>query len=413
MSRYHLFVLLFFLSAHMQSVVGQNNTNSPYTRFGFGDISDTNNGEQRAMGGVSIASRSKTSINSVNPASYSSVDSLTFMFDLGASALGSRFSENSRSNYTFNSNLEYLSMQFPITKWMGFSAGLLPYSFVGYAISSSDTILSQENDSITTIKNFSGMGGFSQVYTGLSINLFNHIALGLNAYYMYGTIQNRRQLSINTTNAYNSSLSSSIRADNFRYRLGAQFYNTFAKKHDLNLGFIFEQKAPMNTIYTQSSTGALATDSIKSFDFETPTIMGVGLHYCYDNKFSLGVDYSLHKWDETKNFYGASDSLVDRSKIAFGAEYIPNSKGRKLSDRMRYRGGFNLSNPYVHLAGSSPSKNFGINFGFGIPLKNTKTMLNTSFEYGKVGTSSLLKEDYFKITFNAVFNEYWFFKRKL
>jgi len=99
---------------------GQNNTNSPYTRFGYGDISDTNNGEQRALGGVSIGSRSNTSINTVNPASYSAVDSMTFMFDIGSSALMSRFTDQSGKRSTFNANLEYITMQFPLSKYVGF-----------------------------------------------------------------------------------------------------------------------------------------------------------------------------------------------------------------------------------------------------------------------------------------------------
>ena len=74
--------------------MAQNNTNSPYTLYGFGDISDNHSGEQRAMGGVAIGSRSRTSINTANPASYSVVDSMTFMFDMGVSALGSPFTNN-------------------------------------------------------------------------------------------------------------------------------------------------------------------------------------------------------------------------------------------------------------------------------------------------------------------------------
>jgi len=109
---------------------GQNNTNSPYTQFGYGDISNENNGEQRAMGGVGIGSRSSFSINTVNPASYSAVDSMTFMFDIGSSALGSRFANQTGANTTLNANLEYITMQFPLSKGLGFSAGLLPYSFV-------------------------------------------------------------------------------------------------------------------------------------------------------------------------------------------------------------------------------------------------------------------------------------------
>lgn len=75
-----------FLFAVVLLVVGagvyaQNNTNSPYTRFGYGELVDTYSAEQRAMGGVAIAGRNNLGINTVNPASYSSVDSLTFMFE--------------------------------------------------------------------------------------------------------------------------------------------------------------------------------------------------------------------------------------------------------------------------------------------------------------------------------------------
>lgn len=32
--------------------VAQNNTNSPYTRYGYGDLSDQNFGNSKAMGGL-------------------------------------------------------------------------------------------------------------------------------------------------------------------------------------------------------------------------------------------------------------------------------------------------------------------------------------------------------------------------
>jgi len=80
---------------------------------------------------------------------------------------------------------------------------------------------------------------------------------------------------------------------------------------------------------------------------------------------------------------------------------------------MRYRAGINLQESYFKVDGQVPPKNFGISFGVGLPLRTTNTMLNASFEYGKVGDKTLLRQDYFKFTFNVVFNENWFFKRKL
>jgi hypothetical protein len=146
-------LLLFFVSIiFIQFTSGQNNTNSSYTRFGYGDISDNNNGEQRAMGGVSIGSRSSSSINSVNPASYSSVDSTTFMFDIGTSALISHFNQGTGSVTKSNANLEYITMQFPLSKNVGFSAGLLPYSFAGYSFYSNDSIYLENTPKNDTVR---------------------------------------------------------------------------------------------------------------------------------------------------------------------------------------------------------------------------------------------------------------------
>ena len=67
-------------------VMAQNGTNSPYTRYGYGDLSNRSFGAGRSMGGVGIGLRSSKQINPMNPASYSSMDSMTFLFDFGASA---------------------------------------------------------------------------------------------------------------------------------------------------------------------------------------------------------------------------------------------------------------------------------------------------------------------------------------
>jgi hypothetical protein len=407
---------------------GQNNTNSPFTRFGYGEISDTNNGEQRALGGVAIGSRSNTSINTVNPASYSSVDSLTFMFDIGSSALMSRFSDQTGSNSTFNANLEYITMQFPLAKWLGFSAGMLPYSLVGYDFYSNDTSYLKTNtqklDTVPYTKSFLGAGGFTQVYMGLSTKLFNHLALGVNAYYMYGTITNYRDVTFDSKlTGYTSTTEANIiKADNFRFRFGAQFFNTFDDKHEVTLGVIYEPKIKLNGGFSQITTSILS-DTIDSkhpnytaYGFEIPSTFGIGVNYTYDKKLSIGLDYSMQAW-KSAEYFGKTDSLTNRSKLAVGVEYQPNPKGRNFKDRIRYRGGFNISDSYYNVNGITQPKNYSITAGVGLPLYDKKSnsinMLNASLEYGKIGSANMLQEDYLKLTLNIVFDEHWFFKRKL
>jgi len=410
--------LVISISLTIQFANSQNNTNSPYTRFGYGDISDNNTGEQRAMGGVSIGSRSQFSINNVNPASYSIVDSTTFMFDIGSSALISRFSDGNKTKATTNANLEYINMQFPLSKTVGFSAGLLPYSFSGYNFytTGQTTILSNTTPkNLTYTKLNNGSGGFSQVYTGSSVNFFNHLSIGVNAYYMFGNLNNYRSINFSSTNITGATQANSIEVKNFRFRYGAQFYNTFEKKHELTLGFIFEQKGKLNGNYSQITTGVTTdttTNSFSSSDFDLPMMYGVGLNYTFDKKISVGMDYSMQEWSKAK-YFAKTDSLSNRSKLAVGIEYTPNPVGRKFADRIRYRAGFNMSDTYYKIDGLKPNKNFGITFGLGLPLRNSNTVINATFEYGKIGGVSKLNEDYLKFTFNAIFNEHWFFKRKL
>lgn len=414
---------LFFLATVilLQFAHSQNNTNSPYTRFGYGDLSDTNSGEQRAMGGVSLGSHSKSSINTVNPASYSSVDSMTFMFDLGTSALISRFSNTSGGTNRFTANLEYITMQFPLVKNMGFSAGLLPYSFVGYNYSNKGTHYTNiglpDFDSIPYRTSFSGSGGLSQVYAGLSAKLFNHVSLGVNTYYMYGTINNQRVFK-DLTSSDSTVQKSVISAANFRLRYGLQFQNTFNKKHDLTLGVIYENKAKLKGNSSQINFGTTTStipSSVNDSTYELPTMYGVGLYYTFDKRLSLGVDYTMQEWGNAK-FRGVN-SLINRSKLALGVEYLPNPKGRKFVEKISYRGGLNVSDAYYLVNNAVAPKNYGVSVGLGLPLYNsvynTVTMLNTSFEYGKVGSMDLLREDYFKFTLSVTVNERWFMKRKL
>mgnify|MGYP002794663012 CR=1 FL=1 len=60
-----------------------NGSNSPYSRFGLGSLKDQSQGFNKAMSGVALGFRDGNRINMQNPASYSAIDSLSFIFDVG------------------------------------------------------------------------------------------------------------------------------------------------------------------------------------------------------------------------------------------------------------------------------------------------------------------------------------------
>ena len=130
--------------------IAQNVTNSPYSRFGLGRLSDNSVGANRSMAGTGIGIRSCDTINGIvsisqinplNPASYSDIELNNFLFDFGLSAEKSTLSD-SRNKLTYNNGaLDYIIMAFPLSSKLGFSGGLMPYSASGYNFRSSETIM--------------------------------------------------------------------------------------------------------------------------------------------------------------------------------------------------------------------------------------------------------------------------------
>ena len=153
------------------------------------------------MGGVGIGLRSPEQINPMNPASYSCMDSLTFIFDFGASMKASSFKDQSNQYNHLSGNLEYIALQFPITRWLAMSAGLLPYSFVGYKFGEVSTIGDE-----TYQNTYSGTGGLNDLYGGLSIDIWKkRLAVGANFGFLFGNINHSQYLAFSSNDNSSSS----------------------------------------------------------------------------------------------------------------------------------------------------------------------------------------------------------------
>ena len=412
MNRKIAILLGLILSALM---IAQNNTNSPYTRYGYGQLEDDCFSRSQAMGGTSIGMRTKNSINSINPASYSSIDSTSFIFEMGVSGLLSNFRSGDAQNTSFTGNLDYIALQSPITKWMGLSAGLIPYSYVGYNYKYTDSIqIAFEEDYNVYDKTFYGTGGISQVYLGLSVDIADHLALGVNGYYMFGNINHYRAVSYNESKltTTNTVMLSNLYVRSFNTRFGLQYHETIGEKHKFNIGAIYEFRSGMNGKFEQTTTGTDTLVMSSSELFEMPSLYGGGVMYTYDDKLMIGVDFMYQEYSKAL-YYGKRDTLANRMKISLGAEYTHDPRGRRYIDRMAWRLGAKYNSSYAKIDGKQAG-DFSISCGLGLPLRTSKTIINVNFEYGNVGgLMATLKENYFKFGLNFSLNETWFVKAKV
>jgi len=389
-------------------VWAQNATSSPSSRFGYGELNDNLPGAYRAMGGVGMGMRSNKAINPAQPASYTACDSMTFMFDLAGSFLYTNYGDSYGQRNRLNGNLEYMTLQMPLWRQhIALSAGITPYSAVGYSFSLSDSINSDYHYS----KTYSGEGGFTQVYGGLSFNVCDWVAFGANVYYMFGELSKSRSLSFTDASMKTVSQSDRLKINSLRLRYGLQLFHTFGK-HTVVLGGVFENKQRFShSDYIQVETSTSDTVEVMENAFELPMMYGAGLSYNYAGRLTLALDYQSQDWRKTK-YFNEEDVLRIRQRWAIGMEYRHDPLSRNYAHQVFWRLGANYTTSYS--VGTSIPE-VGLSVGIGFPLRTIGTVINTTVEYVHRGAmdGTALSENALRLVVNASIAENWFFKRKL
>lgn len=397
------------------AAMAQNSTVSPYSRFGYGLLSDQANATQRAMGGVGYAMRSGRQINFMNPASYAAIDSLTFLFDIGMDLKSVSTKEGDLKGSNFTGGLSYISMQFPVTKYGGMAIGLIPFSEVGYKFG---------NEIVNGHNSREGSGAFNQLFVGLSAKPFKGLTLGANVSYLFGTTLNDTY--VYTDNSSTSLFERVLQIRDYNLRFGLQYGFTIGSSHEVTIGAVYSPKKSFRghtygvkyDVAADTKPDTIGYSSLKG-RYDQPETWGGGLSYNWRDRFSAEVDFTYQPWKNAKfanieGFDGETNTTFnDRWKFSAGFQYIPRPRGSWIQ-RVNYRLGAYMSRDYIKIGDNSLKEN-GVTLGFGLPAPSSKTMINLSFEYRqrKASPQPLVKENYFLITLGVNFNEMWFWRKKL
>lgn len=410
------------------AVMAQSGTNSPYSQYGIGVLSDQATGFNRGMAGVGIAFNESNQVNPLNPASYGNVDSLSFIFDAGVSLQLTNFQEGSRKLNARNANFEYVVAAFRVAKHFGMSFGIMPYSNIGYNYSSSANV-SDNNTTVSTTQ-YTGNGGVRTLYVGAGWMPVKGLAIGVNVGYLWGNCE--RSIVNSYSDAYVNTLSRYYTSEPFSYKLdlGVQYTQKLGRKDNITIGAIFSPGhslsggCNMDEISTNSQTGVTDTVSVNiGRGMFLPNTYGVGVTYSHTNKWRVGLDYNLQQWSEKPfpvfangKYEAVKGALLDRQRIALGGEFAANPLSRTYINRVRVRAGVSYATPYIKVNGQDGPKEISATIGLGLPITNSynnRSILNVSGQWVRTSAPGMIKENSFRINLGLTFNERWFMKWKL
>lgn len=411
--RYLLSVLVALLLG--AAGIGAQNTTSPYSRYGYGLLGDNATSAQRQMGSTGYAMHSGRQINVMNPASYAYADSMTFLFDMGTDLSLFWRKDNTGKQRDWGGGIDYITMQVPLSKTMGMSFGLLPYSSVGYAFGRNI-----DNGSATN----QGSGGLNQLYLGAGWTPFKGFAIGFNASYLWGNITN--DVYAYSSQGQTAVFEQHMEVADYHFSIGALYSVPLNRKSTLSIGVNYEPGKSLlgKTYVTKYLSGSSAAD----IDTIAPGIVrlhnrfslassyGAGIAWDYDDRIHVEADFTYQPWKDAKytqleNF--TSTKLDNRYKIALGASVTPDPRGGYFK-RMTYRAGGFYNRDYIMVDGNHV-RDYSVSVGLGFPAFGSKTLVNLGFEYRnrQATPNPLLKEQYFNITLGVNINQVWFFRNKL
>lgn len=419
-TKYFLLGLIIFMINI--SVVGQSDLSSPYSRFGLGDIyTGSPNTMLRGMGGVANAMSDRCLLNSSNPASYASIDTLSFLFDAGFYLKAATFSTSKLSESGSNASFDYASVGLSATKRWKLGFGIMPYTNREY------NVITEHNDLGKYNVSFQGEGGLNRVFFANGVKITKDLSVGVTVSYIFGTLFDNTSIYYpDSTYFLNGKRSIEMRVNDFKfdygvlYRLPIDKYNItigatysqgskIASKRDLFIrnmfkGFENQIESPIDTLkYIEN----------ENVNIKVPGGFGVGVTFDKGDGWVVGADFNWTGWKGfTMN--GVNDSLQNSWNVAVGGSYKPEATSiSKYYKKITYRAGFHFDQTYYNIYGKSINK-YGLTFGFGLPVPRSLTSFNVAFEIGSMGTikNDLVKENYFNISISMSIHDRWFIKKK-
>ncbi len=418
--------------------------NSPYSRYGLGDLIPNKNILSRGMGGIAAGIADNKSINFTNPASLTLISST--IFDVGGDIDYRILKSTSQAKKFTSANtfISYLQMAFPLSTpkmlekrmFWAMNFGIKPVTNIGYKIAKNERL--SGIDSLNTL--YEGNGGVNQAFFGTGFRNKN-FSVGIFAGYMFGSKDYSTKLAfINDSIPYYLSNSETKTTFGGLFLSGGMQYDIALKKDEneyvtknLRVGVYGNLQQSLNakkdvtreTIAYDQNGGYYRLDSVYEENavkgtIKYPAQVGFGLAY-QDDHWLIGADVEYGNWANYR-FYDQKDQVQNSLTFRAGAQFYPAKKNTpvaKYFNFVKYRAGLYYGSDYVKTTVNRPQ--FGFTIGTGMPLTTLKrisytgeyVVLNTGLEFGNRGNKQTnIRENVVRFSIGLSMNARWFQKQK-
>lgn len=397
---------------------------TPFSYLGIGEYYGNALAHNQGMAGVGISNPQYYFLNNQNPALL--VFNRFTVFEGGFIGERRTVRGNGLTESNGDANLNYLALGFPIKfgKWST-SLVLAPYSTVNYRLNYTEAIDGTTTNTVDVTE--SGEGGINQFSWSNGVSITQDLSLGIKATYLFSSIINNYSNTLTQSSqpvVYTPTVYERTYFKDIDFNVGLSFHkdSLFNRNYKFNLGLVYDFKSEVNTEFysrvEQRNVGGIV-DSITLVNNEPgsitlPQALAAGISFGRAEKWMVGFDFVYLDYTQFNNENrNPGQEATQGWKSGFGFEFTPDptALGSYLK-RMTYRTGVSFDN-YPYLINGKPLRDFGINFGFSLPVSRISS-IDLALKAGKRGNlqDNGIDETYFKLYFGVTFNDQWFIRRR-
>lgn len=441
------------------TAIAQAGISNPYSRFGLGILDPGGSVNHFAIGGITSSIIDPNAINLFNPATYANLSRTTLQL---SGKGGTQNISNGTSTETFRAGqVSEIAFGFKKqgAKW-GVTMGLVPYSAVGYNLTSPVVV----NDSTSASYKYDGSGGINRLVIGYGrsfrvykmpkyntslvgtakLNDENRVkelrdslaivkprlSAGINLNYLFGTMRQESRVEFSSSRYFSTKNTDRTTVLDFTLDAGLQYFMPLKLKWDnkklrngvyLNLGATFtlggdlkSKNETLGEIYVLSSGRESVVDTTYFNPSENgvismPSRLTTGASLIWAGQEGrtsiLSLEFKNQDWSNFSSSFEetlAGNELSSYTNIAIGFERTPRNTeaANSILERTTYRLGVRNTNTYLNIREQNITQQ-AVSAGVSIPILSSRSTsrFNFAVEYGRGGTTTngLLEEEFFNV----------------
>lgn len=388
----------------------QKGLNSIYSAYGIGDYKMRDQNAYLGMGNAGVAMPSQYSVNEMNPSSFAWLPKDNFRLEVTLGGLSTKYINENINTAAGDFTISRIALSMQVINPLRTVIGLRRFSQVEYYTTSTREIAGSTEKLSTSIE---GNGGLYQVYAGNALLVGKNLALGVNAGFIFGSVNTKESVLLNDADGL-------ISETNKYYNHGSVTaglqYRIKSKKTDWLLGAFYEPQIRMNVLEESQlknlDEAVIAEQDDVHSKFIYPQKYGAGISYTR-HSFTATVDLIGHLWAGT-GYKGNHFTTTDAYSISAGIRHqFTRTTIWGKSMGVGLHAGFNREHSYLVIDGNQVVSN-AFTLGATFPSMNNLNFYSIGCKVGSRGVAvyPLVKENFFEFNFNFSFGGFFYKGKK-